>query len=162
MKKFFNTAGANQPRLHYTVWREDGVRPILELIEQEKYFTHHAPRQSGKTTLLRELCKKLNAEGRYLAIHISVEDAQSARHDVIEANHCVLRALNTGILFDESLASSLPKIEQFFDQSNGVRSCLEGWSRVSKKPIVLIIDEIDTMAGESLIALLRQLRAGYD
>ncbi|MBW7877112.1 MAG: ATP-binding protein, partial [Candidatus Cloacimonetes bacterium] len=163
MKRFFNTAGANKPRLHYTVWRPLGAKPILELIEQEKYFTHHAPRQSGKTTLLREICRQLNAEGRYLAIHITVEDAQSARHDVIEANHCILRALNTGLMyFHGDIANSFPPVEKFLQQSAGVRFCLESWSKASKKPIVLVIDEIDAMAGESLIALLRQLRAGYD
>jgi len=161
MKKFFNTAGPNVPRLHYTVWREDGIRPIRELIEQEKYFTHHAPRQSGKTTLLQELCKKLNEEGKYLAIHITVEDAQSARNDVLAANLCVLSALQTGLCSFHSDINKFTLAEQFGAHHAGVRLCLESWSRASEKPIVLIIDEIDSMAGESLIALLRQLRAGY-
>ena len=30
------------------------------------------------------------------------------------------------------------------------------------KPVVLLIDEIDTLIGDTLIAVLRQLRAGYD
>ncbi|MBW7877571.1 MAG: ATP-binding protein [Candidatus Cloacimonetes bacterium] len=159
MKKFFNTAGPNVPRLHYTVWREDGVKPILELIEQEKYFTHHAPRQSGKTTLLQELCKKLNEEGKYLALHITVESAQSARNDVLEANQIILRRLESAKT--QYNAPHLPTAFDFMQDKSGVQSCLESWSRASEKPMVLIIDEIDAMAGESLIALLRQLRAGY-
>lgn len=161
MKKFFNTAGANQPRLHYTVARPIGARPILELIEQEKYFTHHAPRQSGKTTLLREICRQLNEEGKYLAIHITVESAQAARDNVLEANRGILRALNSGLTACENYPPLSPSSE-FFGELEGVRFCLESWSKASAKPIVLMIDEIDSMAGESLIALLRQLRAGYD
>ncbi|MBW7877029.1 MAG: ATP-binding protein, partial [Candidatus Cloacimonetes bacterium] len=160
MKKFFNTAGANQPRLHYTVWRPLGANPILELIEQEKYFTHHAPRQSGKTTLLREICKQLNEEGKYLALHITVESAQSAKNDVLEANQIILRRLDMArTLYN---APHLPTAFDFMQDKSGVQSCLESWSKASEKPIVLMIDEIDSMAGESLIALLRQLRAGYD
>ncbi|MBW7877656.1 MAG: ATP-binding protein, partial [Candidatus Cloacimonetes bacterium] len=159
MKKFFNTAGANQPRLHYTVWREDGVKPILELIAQEKYFTHHAPRQSGKTTLLRELCKKLNLEGKYLAINITVESAQAARDNVLEANRVVLHALKSSL---EAAGEAAPEIESYFPDKNSVELYLKKFCEKSKKPVILIIDEIDSMSGESLIALLRQLRAGYD
>ena len=163
MKKFFNTAGACQPDIHYTVWRPFGAEPVLELIEHRKYFTHHAPRQSGKTTLLREICRKLNQEGRYLALHITVESAQSAREDVLRANQVVLQALQ--LMLELALPAKYkmyPHSDTFLNQSSGVQACLTQWSRVSEKPIVLMIDEIDAMAGESLIALLRQLRAGYD
>ncbi|MBW7875937.1 MAG: ATP-binding protein [Candidatus Cloacimonetes bacterium] len=158
MKKFFNTAGPNVPRLHYTVWREDGAKPILELIEQEKYFTHHAPRQSGKTTLLQELCKKLNREGKYLALNITVESAQAARDNVLEANRVVLHALKASL---EAQGITAPEIESYFPDKNSVELYLKKLCEKSPKPVILIIDEIDSMAGESLIALLRQLRAGY-
>ena len=32
----------------------------------------------------------------------------------------------------------------------------------SPKPLVVLIDEIDTLVGDTLISVLRQLRAGYD
>jgi AAA+ ATPase superfamily predicted ATPase len=125
MKKFFNTAGANQPRLHYTVARPIGARPILELIEQEKYFTHHAPRQSGKTTLLREICRQLNEEGKYLAIHITVESAQAARDDVLQANQVVLQALQLSLeLALPTVAQRFPPSDSFLNQSSGVQNCL--------------------------------------
>ncbi|MBW7876366.1 MAG: ATP-binding protein, partial [Candidatus Cloacimonetes bacterium] len=161
MKRFFNTAGANQADIHYTVWRTLGVKPVLNLIEQRKYFTHHAPRQSGKTTLLREICKKLNEDEKYLAIHITVESAQAARHDVLAANKIILANLDDSLI-DLNLSGSLPPASGFTNDPAGVQMCLREWARSSKKPIVLMIDEIDSMAGESLIALLRQLRAGYD
>ncbi len=36
------------------------------------------------------------------------------------------------------------------------------WCRQSEKPIVLLIDEIDSLIGDTLISVLRQLQAGYD
>ena len=36
------------------------------------------------------------------------------------------------------------------------------WSEASPKPLVLLIDEIDALIGDSLLSVLRQLRAGYD
>jgi hypothetical protein len=36
------------------------------------------------------------------------------------------------------------------------------WSAASPKPLVLLIDEIDTLIGDTLISVLRQLRANYD
>lgn len=38
---------------------------------------------------------------------------------------------------------------------------LERWSRHSDRPIVLMIDEVDALVGDTLISLLRQIRAGY-
>ncbi|MBW7876780.1 MAG: AAA family ATPase, partial [Candidatus Cloacimonetes bacterium] len=154
MKKFFNTAGACQPRLHYTVWRPLGAEPILELIEQEKYFTHHAPRQSGKTTLLREICHRLNQEGKYLALYITVESAQAARHDVLAANNIFLANLDDYVI-DLKLTDVLPPASGFNNSPAGVQMCLREWARTSSLPLILMIDEIDSMAGESLLALLR-------
>ena len=36
------------------------------------------------------------------------------------------------------------------------------WSAANAKLLVLLIDEIDSLVGDSLIAVLRQIRAGYD
>ena len=38
---------------------------------------------------------------------------------------------------------------------------LTRWAQQSDKPLVLMIDEIDSLVGDTLIAVLRQLRAGY-
>ena len=38
---------------------------------------------------------------------------------------------------------------------------LTRWSMTEATPIVLLIDEIDVLVGDTLISVLRQLRAGY-
>ena len=39
---------------------------------------------------------------------------------------------------------------------------LRRWAKACDKPLVLLVDEIDSLEGDSLISVLRQLRAGYD
>ena len=43
-----------------------------------------------------------------------------------------------------------------------LRHALGRWSLNDPRPLVLLLDEIDTLVGDTLISVLRQLRAGYD
>jgi predicted AAA+ superfamily ATPase len=65
--KFFNTAGPVNPIDHYSVPPLSRINPgvIETLIAQKKYFILHAPRQTGKTTCLKELMHHLNTSGEY-------------------------------------------------------------------------------------------------
>jgi hypothetical protein len=49
---------------------------VRKLIEQQKYFTLHAGRQTGKTTSLMWLERHLNASGRWRALRIDIETAR--------------------------------------------------------------------------------------
>ncbi len=40
-------------------------------------------------------------------------------------------------------------------------AALAAWARVCPRPLVLFFDEIDALRGQSLISVLRQLRAGF-
>ncbi|MCA1743128.1 MAG: ATP-binding protein, partial [Desulfovibrionales bacterium] len=40
-------------------------------------------------------------------------------------------------------------------------SVLRQWSMLSLKPVVLLLDEVDALVGDTLISLLRQIRSGY-
>ena len=74
MEKFFNTAGPNKPDIHYTLLPMHRVNwPELSgLIGAQKYFILHAPRQTGKTSLLIHLMHFLNAQGQYRALYVNV------------------------------------------------------------------------------------------
>ncbi len=63
MAKRFNIAGPCRPGKHYMLPPEARVTEIPPLIEEEGYFVVHAPRQTGKTTSLRNLARSLTAEG---------------------------------------------------------------------------------------------------
>src|SRR5262245_21339748 len=55
----FNTAGPCIPGEHYMLPPERRLTRVLTLIEDRKYFTLHAGRQTGKTTSLMWLERQL-------------------------------------------------------------------------------------------------------
>ena len=50
MSKYFNTSGPNIIEEHYTLLRPDLVEEGLKMVQQNRYFTIWAPRQTGKST----------------------------------------------------------------------------------------------------------------
>jgi len=46
------------------------LRGVEELIDMEQYFVIHAARQSGKTTYLKDLTRRLNESGKYYACRV--------------------------------------------------------------------------------------------
>ena len=93
--RFFNTAGLVDCQRHYCLppLERLHLNQVLPLIEQQKYFVLHAPRQTGKTSSLLALMDYLNAQGKYRCIYINVEIGQSARGDVAEAMRAIFSEL---------------------------------------------------------------------
>lgn len=63
--RYFNTEGPMDPAEHYRI---DPLGPVSlaeipALTARKKYFVLHAPRQTGKTSILLALQDRLNAEG---------------------------------------------------------------------------------------------------
>jgi molybdopterin-guanine dinucleotide biosynthesis protein len=46
------------------------------MVKGDNFFIIHAPRQSGKTTFLKALIKKINSEGQMYAPYCSLEVIQ--------------------------------------------------------------------------------------
>ena len=65
---------------------------VLELIRTKKYFFLHAPRQTGKTSVLLALRDLLNSgsEGPFRCLYVNLEAAQAAQEDVGEAMRSIL------------------------------------------------------------------------
>jgi hypothetical protein len=80
MARFFNTAGPCDPSSHYMLPPASRLPEIGNLIDRQLYFVVHAPRQSGKTTLVRTLAHRLAAEGR----HAAVEQGHLLAREVLE------------------------------------------------------------------------------
>ncbi|MGE5339852.1 MAG: AAA family ATPase [Candidatus Omnitrophota bacterium] len=158
-KKTFNTAGLCFPEKHYMVDPLKRLQDVEQLIEQESYFTLHAPRQTGKTTYLYALARKLNAESTYIALVVSFERAGVASMSLATANETVINAIyNSSIAqLEKKYQPQNPEGKKFTDLYN----YLKAWCKNQKKPIVLFIDEIDALLDDVLISILRQLRDGY-
>jgi len=53
--RYFNTLGPVNQTEHYVVSRRELITDLVMQIERGTYFTLYAPRQMGKTTLMRDL-----------------------------------------------------------------------------------------------------------
>lgn len=163
--RFFNTAGPVKPAIHYTVppLSRFDLDEMLLLIQQQKYFVLHAPRQVGKTSYMLALSDYLNQQGIYRALYFNVEAAQAMREDVDAAMRVMLGSLSSAAR--DFLRDPYPEqmMQQFLRErgASALEEMLTRWAEQSDKPLVLFIDEIDSLIGDTLIAVLRQLRSGY-
>jgi hypothetical protein len=156
----FNTAGPCLAGLHYMLPPLARLPGIEGLVEQFGYFVLHAPRQSGKTTALRELATLLTASGRFAALHVSCEGGQAFDDNPAAAERILLREVT--LRAESDLPSDLrPLPWPAADPGSQVRTGLTAWSRACPRPLVLLLDEIDALRGDALISVLRQLRAGF-
>lgn len=164
--RHFSTAGPVQLDIHYAIPPLERIHrgEIFQLIEERKYFVLHAPRQTGKTTALKALVEELNATGRYRALYVNVEGAQAARDDYHEGVRGVIAAISdsaqTGLNDTLPLRIQQETLQQF-GPTQALQRLLSQWFAQSPLPICLMIDEIDALVGDTLISVLRQLRAGY-
>jgi hypothetical protein len=164
MDKHFNTAGPSEADLHYLIDPLSRVdfAEIESLIEQRRYFVLHAPRQTGKTTCLLALRDHLNAQGRYAALYLNVETGQAARNDVAAD----LRSIGNQLAEKSAepppdLRNELLHLIRNVEGGDLLRSMLRALAQASPKPVVLFLDEVDALVGDTLISVLRQIRAGY-
>jgi len=65
--RYFNVSGPCNYRDHYMVEAATRLKGVEQLIDMNQYFVIHAARQSGKTTYLKDLARRLNAAGKYQA-----------------------------------------------------------------------------------------------
>ncbi len=164
--RFFNTEGPVNCRKHYCLapLERFDLDLLLQLIMSEKYFILHAPRQTGKTTCLLALMEYLNQKGTYRVLYANIETAQVSRENVTQGITAVIESIaghakwylqeeQTEILARKILSekSGLTALEEF----------LTAWCESHDKPTLLFLDEVDTLVGDTLISLLRQLRSGY-
>lgn len=166
-ERFFNTAGPVRPDIHYCLNPLVRIRVegVLRLIEQQKYFVLHAPRQTGKTTCLLALMHHLNKETRFQCLYANLESAQAWREDVAMGMTAMVQemASRARYILDDAGAEDLAEdLLQRKGPARAVGEFLTAWCERSDRPVVLLLDEVDSLVGDTLIALLRQLRAGYD
>ena len=163
-ERTFNTAGPQIPADNYTIdpLSRFDLDDILMLIRQKRYFVLHAPRQTGKTSCLLALRDYLNKEGKYLAVYANVEGGQALRNElrgVIKATIDII-ANELDMVCDTSYQHIRDDVQNL-EPASMLTVYLSRLSMAIDKPLVLLIDEIDSLVGDSLVSVLRQLRSGY-
>ena len=90
--RFFNTAGPIRCDIHYCLppLERFDLPEVLRLINQQKYFVLHAPRQTGKTSSLLALMSYLNQQGQYRCLYFNAEVGQYARENARQAMQAIL------------------------------------------------------------------------
>ena len=167
MEKFFNIAGPCQPDRHYMLPATARLPEVPPLIRKELYFVIHAPRQSGKTTALKQFVRDINASGERVALYCSLETLQN----VTDSESAIPKIKN---VICESMRLSpplAPLVDEFDalrkknspsdDAATGLMTYLSELAGKCGKPLVVLFDEADCLCFDPLITFLRQLRNGY-
>ena len=166
--RFFNTEGPVRPNNHYAIPPLDrmDVDELLGLIRAERYFVLHAPRQTGKTSALIALRDLLNSGqiGNFRCVDVNVEPAQVARDDTARGIRAILGSLaeNARELSDSYPGSVWQDVLASMGPESALKGLLTRWCVANPTPLVLLVDEIDSLVGDTLLSVLRQLHAGYE
>jgi hypothetical protein len=133
---------------------------LARLVEQQNYFVVHAPRQTGKTTAMLALAKQLTATGRYVSVMVSAEVGAPFSHDVGQAELAILASWRraTKVRLPATLH---PPAWSMVEAGGRIQTALQEWAIAAPLPLVILIDEIDSLQDEALLSLLRQLRDGF-
>lgn len=163
--KRFNTEGACNPSENYMVDLTERLRQIKGLIDQGKYFSINRARQYGKTTTLSALEQFLQPE--YLVISL---DFQFLTHENFKNEHAFVSAFVDNLIYalssdhslDENVLDDLQKCADL--ETCGLSKlfqCLSALCKASDKPIVLIIDEVDSATNNQVFLDFLALLRGY-
>ena len=158
--KSFNTTGPCIPAEHYMLPALQRVKEALKLIADRKYFILHAPRQSGKTTSLLALRDELNRKGEAYAVYCSLE-APAVGSETSNVTSDILEKLQLEFLQDFTQSAIADIDVSGIGPKMSLQIYLQRVCRILDKPLVLLLDEVDSLQDESLLSLLRQLRDGY-
>ena len=171
--RFFNRMGPVEADRHYLIPPLERVdlAEILTFVRQRAYFVLHAPRQTGKTSMLLALRDLLNggSEGGYRCVYASLEAGRTApgdpasatRETVIPQILSAVRREARDTLGDDSVAELSAEALRVAPPGEALTEMLGLWTAADRRPLVLLLDEVDTLTGDGLLSVLSQLRAGY-
>ena len=169
MRRRFNVTGSCNPQRHYMVKLDDRLEKIKEeYIDEGSYFIINRGRQYGKTTTLKALEEYLKDD--YIVLSLDFQEMATENFE-------------NGIIFSRTFAKKLSKAFGFtnvvdkeemqnllldFRENNPdsgldeLFECLSQMCAKASRPIVLMIDEVDSAGNNQIfIDFLAQLRSYY-
>ncbi len=174
-KRRFETAGTINSAENYFVDRKEIIseegEEIRTLIDNHRFFTVSAPRQTGKTTLINGLCDKLNQEKERIAITLDFQGFAPSK-DTSQLPQIFRRFKRQ---FEEGICEEL--LKKNTDRVNTFRESVENMEIADTEDfyeyvrtacrllqdfqVTLFCDEVDGLKGADLIPVLSQLRMLY-
>lgn len=169
MKRKFNVTGSCNPQKHYMVRLDSRLKKIkTDYVDEGSYFVINRGRQYGKTTTLVALEKYLKKDYIVLLLdfqEIGTEDFADASTFARAFAGMVIEA------FEVSKGNGNNELlEPVFNltrssQESSLKDLFTGLSRMcarSPKPVVLMVDEVDSASNNQVfIDFLAQLRGYY-
>lgn len=166
--KVFNTTAVCIPEEHYMVDLSERVKEIKKLVDAKKYFTINRARQYGKTTTLAALDTFLSDQ--YDVISLDFQDLTDGSY--LDESSFVKGLAQ--VMCDTRDSIEIPLPDEFYDAFqalaaedktlviNDIFRIFDRWCKQNAKPIVLIIDEVDTATNNQVfLDFLGKLRSNY-
>ena len=168
MKRRFNVTGSCDPQRHYMVRLDDRLKKIKEdYVDYGSYFVINRGRQYGKTTTLKALAKYLSEEYIVFSLDFQQMSTSTFADDTTFIKGFVNRlliALKRMFFEDkEKIVERLAALKEHNDAGmDDLFECISSICELCSRPIVLIIDEVDSAGNNQVfIDFLAQLRGYY-
>ena len=165
----FNTTGLCVPQRHYMVDISGRVEQIRAMVDEGAYFCINRGRQYGKTTTIAALERALSGDYAVASLDfqaLSHEDfATDGDFAVAFAREVCDREGLGAIALPDSASSAFRALKET-DTSKArladLFACLGVWLRASERPVVLIVDEVDSATNNQVfLDFLARLRLQY-
>ncbi len=168
--RYFNSTGVCDPKRHYMVDIQERLKDIKKMVDAGEYFTINKARQYGKTTTIRALKECLKKEYAVISLDFQMignEEFENAHIFSAAFSAYLLRTIRNrhdpvSGLEDEILdkLDHMSTVDPLFSLGK-LFVILSELCDTAQKPVVLIIDEVDSATNNQVfLDFLAQLR-GY-
>lgn len=173
MGKTFNITADCKPNLHYMVNNSSRLAQIKEYVDRGEYFSMNCARQYGKTTTIRALKEYLKEEYYVISMDFQMQMSYAKFRNentfsLAFAKAFVRMAWNLDADISEAMKKAVKRLEIATQENRDDLELVELFQylsdicREADKPLVLMIDEIDSAANNQVfLDFLAQLRGYY-
>lgn len=170
MAKTFNVSGACDPDIHYMVDIRGRLEEIRAMVDAGMYFMINRARQYGKTTTLNALNEFLKHDYMVISLDFQMISASKYRNENVFSlafANFFLRVLEVGqeITVEYPAVNALKRAVENRKEEIELYELFTYLSRIcgeSKKPVILMIDEVDSASDNQVFMdFLAQLRGYY-
>ena len=164
-KREFCVGGPIPPKGYYALKNRPEIGKIVDKLEAGKYFVIYAPRQVGKTSLIREVAQRLSADPQHLTLYLTFQDFGRKMHAdefYRQLAKILIAEIRLALRKKGYEKNRIPLIEGNECQSErAFTELLETVDEQISHCLCLFIDEFEDIPQEVLDGFLRTLRGIY-
>ena len=173
MGKTLNITADCKPKLHYMVDLSSRLKQIKGYVDRGEYFTINRARQYGKTTTLRALKEYLKDEYYVVSMDFQMQMSYAKFRDentfsIAFAKAFIRAAENTNMVIADGMKTAVNSLKESIRKNKEELELVELFQylsdicKIADRPLVLMIDEIDSAANNQVfLDFLSQLRGYY-